>query len=90
MFLAVRTNFMFALSHNDFAVLALESTVDCGSGFFVEVCSPFCVLRLKEGLNDFHHCCLDAIVLPINFVRVILARLACLKRLSGVSIYWRC
>ena len=53
MFLAVRTTFMFALSHNDFAVFALESTVDCGSGFFVDVCSPFCVLCLKDGLMTF-------------------------------------
>lgn len=89
MFLAVRTTFMYASSHNDFAVFALESTVDCGSGFFVDVGSPFCVLCFvsERWITDFHHFCLDAIVLPINFFRVILTRLACLKMLSDVSIY---
>ena len=91
MFLAIRTTFWFTLSQYDFVVFALERSLIVPQVSLSTSVRPF-VNRCANSLNDFRHCCLNEVVLLINFVRLILTRLAFerFRRFSyafGRSIY---
>lgn len=75
MFLAIRTTFWFTLSQYDFVVFALKRSLIVPQVSLSTSVRPF-VNRCANSLNDFRHCCLNEVVLLINFVRLILTRLA--------------